>query len=385
LEKHLVYPESHLPGSGENRLMKKVCIDARLWGIDHTGIGRYTENLIAHLPETSDISVSLIVAPENASQPKLAKFKKFIARHHPYSIASQFEMLKLWFQIRPNLIHFTHSSISVLWPGKMVVTFHDLIRHISRGPDTTTRNYTFFRLKYLGYLLVDRIAMLRAGKIIVPAMYWKKELVNRFHIPENKITVTYEGVDPEITRISEKKNFGMVKPFVVYTGNIYPHKNIPVLLNAIKLLKGQVGLALVGARSVFTERAREIINRMQVAEYVHLLGRLTDKELSQLYSRASAFVFPSLIEGFGLTGLEAMAAGLPVIAADASCLPEIYGKAAVYFDPKNPEDLSEKIFRVVSDSRLNKTLSALGLEKVKQYSWSKMASETWNIYQNALL
>jgi glycosyltransferase involved in cell wall biosynthesis len=266
----------------------------------------------------------------------------------------------------------------------MVVTFHDLIRHISKGKDTTTRNYSFYKLKYLGYLLVDRIAMWRAKKIIVPAIYWKNELMVKYHLPGKKIEVTYEGVNSVIKKTSEKKSFGLVKPYVVYTGNLYPHKNIPVLLSAIKLLSGQVSLALVGARSVFTEKAREMINRMQVSDYVHLLGRLTDMEISQLYFQASAFVFPSLIEGFGLTGLEAMAAGLPVIAANASCLPEIYGKAAVYFNPKDPGELADVIFRVVSDNQLNKTLSALGLEKVKQYSWPKMAAETWKVYQNVL-
>jgi len=365
--------------------MKKICIDARLWGIAHTGIGRYTENLIENLPVSSDCSITLIVSPETESQPKLARFRKFIAFKHPYSVFSQFEMLKLWFQIRPDLIHFTHSSIPVFWPGKMVVTFHDLIRHISKGSDTTTKNYAFYRLKYLGYLLVDRIAMWRASGIIVPAQYWKKELIKRFRIPEDKIKVTYEGVDPVFKKTSEKKNFGMKKPFVVYAGNLYPHKNIPVLLNAVKLLGGEVSLALVGARSVFSDRAREMIKRLEVSDFVHLLGRLTDREMSQLYSQASAFVFPSLIEGFGLTGLEAMAAGLPVIAAEASCLPEIYGQAAVYFNPENPRELADVIIRVVSDDSLKKKLSELGLARVKQYSWAKMALETWNIYQKELL
>lgn len=364
--------------------MKKICIDARLWGITHTGIGRYTENLIDHLPKSSGVSIYLIVSPDNILEPKLTRFRKYTAYKHPYAISSQFEMLKLWFQIRPDLTHFTHSSIPVFWPGKIVVTFHDLIRHISSGRETTTKSYAFFKLKYLGYLLVDRIAMWRAARIIVPAFYWKNELVRRFHLPGNKIKVTYESVSGDFKKTGDKKSFGMKKPFVVYTGNLYPHKNIPVLLNAIRLLGGEVSLALVGARSVFTDRAREMINRMQVSDYVHLLGRLTDREISQLYARASAFIFPSVIEGFGLTGLEAMAAGLPVIAANASCLPEIYGKAAVYFDPESPKDLSEKIYRVVFDNRLNKTLSLLGQEKVKQYSWAKMASETWQIYQSVL-
>jgi glycosyltransferase involved in cell wall biosynthesis len=365
--------------------MKKLCIDARMWGIAHTGIGRYVENLIDHLPQSRDVEVSLIVSPDTYREPKLEKYPRYIANKHPYTIASQFEMLRLWFQIRPNLLHVTHSSIPVFWPGRMVVTFHDLIRHISKGRDTTTKNYALYHLKYVGYLVVDRLALLRARKIIVPAMYWKNIIVEKFHLSPDRVVVTYEGVDSAIKKTVTKKNFGMSKPFVVYTGNLYPHKNIPVLLNAVKLLNGEVGLALIGARSVFTEKARLMVQRMGVDKYVHLLGKLTDQELSQVYSQASAFVFPSLIEGFGLTGLEAMAVGLPVIAAYASCLPEIYGQAAEYFDPQSPSDLSEKIIRVVSDPDLRTQLIKNGLAKVKEYSWDKMAAETWSIYHSALL
>ncbi len=364
--------------------MKTICIDARLWGISHTGIGRYVENLIDFLPEDPKVRVVLIVSPADVNEPKLAGFKKFVAGYHPYTLMSQLEMLKLWFQIRPELFHATHSSIPVLWPGRMVVTFHDLIRHLSHGRDSTTKNYSFYKIKYIGYLLVDRIALIRAKKILVPAEFWANEIIHRFGISRSKIQVTYEGVDRHIKITGHGKSFGMPKPFVVYTGNLYPHKNIPVLLNAIRLLNGRVSLALVGARSAFTEKAKEMISRLGVSRQVHLLGKLTDEELSQLYAKASAFVFPSLIEGFGLTGLEAMAVGLPVIAANASCLPEIYGHAAVYFDPANPVDLSQKIIRLVSDRRLNKLFRMKGLEKVKSYSWSEMAEKTWQIYLQEL-
>jgi len=164
-------------------------------------------------------------------------------------------------------------------------------------------------------------------------------------------------------------------PFVVYTGNLYPHKNIKVLIAAVEKLK--LNLAIVCARSVFEYR-------LPKSEFVHYLGRLSDPDLVGIYKQAVAFVFPSLIEGFGLPGLEAMAVGLPVIAADASVLPEIYGDAALFFDPNDPEDLSAKISSVILDSALAKSLVAKGRAQVKKYSWVKMARQTWEIYQHEL-
>lgn len=167
----------------------------------------------------------------------------------------------------------------------------------------------------------------------------------------------------------------MKPPYVIYTGNLYPHKNIPVLIKAVELAK--IDLAIVCARSVFE-------NRLPVSPRVHYLGRLSDGQLVSLYHNAVAFTFPSLIEGFGLPGLEAMAAGLPVIAARASCLPEVYGDAALFFDPHDPVDLADKIKALLIDKKLRQMLIAKGQLQVKKYSWAKMSNETWEIYQSVL-
>ena len=162
---------------------------------------------------------------------------------------------------------------------------------------------------------------------------------------------------------------------IVYTGNLYPHKNIGVLISAVERL--QIKLKIICARSVFEKRLPKYV-------YVEYLGRLSDEEMVKVYKNSQAFVFPSLIEGFGLPGLEAMAVGLPVIAARASCLPEIYEDAALYFDPYDVNDLISQIKSVLSDVNLQKSLTQRGKQQVKKYSWAKMAKETWEIYQNCL-
>lgn len=162
---------------------------------------------------------------------------------------------------------------------------------------------------------------------------------------------------------------------IVYTGNLYPHKNIPILIEAVERLK--INLKIICARGIFEKR-------LPKSKYVEFLGKLTDQEIVEVYKRSQAFVFPSLIEGFGLPGLEAMAVGLPVIAAHASCLPEIYENAALYFDPYDVNDLVEKIKLIINDKNLRQMLIAKGYQQVKKYSWAKMASQTWEIYQNVL-
>lgn len=357
--------------------MKKICIDARFWGIGHTGIGRYVENLIANLPVDNQVEIVLIVHPDQDHEPSLQRYARYVARLHPYSVWSQIEMALLLWEIRPDLLHVPHFTIPVLWFGKTVVTIHDLIKHLSTGPLTTTRTTPVYWFKHLGYLLLVRLAVTRAKKIIVPAKYWKNILVDKFSLDQQKIVVTYEGVGNRFLDVEEDRTYKVPldKPFLVYTGNLYPHKNVPVLISACQKLK--INLAIVCARNVFS-------SRLPKSKYVHFLGRLTDQQLVRLYQQAEAFVFPSLIEGFGLPGLEAMAVKLPVIAADASCLPEIYGAAAIYFDPYSVDELANKITQLLADKNLKDKQVDLGLKQVAKYSWAKMATQTWEIYQTEL-
>ncbi len=176
--------------------MKKICIDARMWGIKHTGIGRYVENLIDNLPG----KVVLIVHPDLKNESKLKVFEKYYAKYHPYSYLAQFEMFWLLLKIKPDLLHVPHFTIPVLWLGKLVVTIHDLIKHLSRGPNTTTRHPLIYWLKYIQYLFIVWFAVHRASHIIVPAIYWKDILIKKYKLNASNISVTYEGVSDSLYR-----------------------------------------------------------------------------------------------------------------------------------------------------------------------------------------
>jgi glycosyltransferase involved in cell wall biosynthesis len=161
-------------------------------------------------------------------------------------------------------------------------------------------------------------------------------------------------------------------------------------LEAIKILNQSpitnhqlpVTLVVVCARNVFSERLRNEIVQKGVQNFVNLVGFIPDDELSILYQEAEAFVFPTLSEGFGLPGLEAMAAGCPVICSDIPVLKEIYQDSAIYFNPLNSFDMVDKIKNFLLDKNLKIKFSRLGLKLVKKYSWNKLARETLAIYQS---
>lgn len=163
--------------------------------------------------------------------------------------------------------------------------------------------------------------------------------------------------------------------YLVYTGNFYPHKNVSLLIQAAQKLK--IKTYLIGKYSTF-------VTRLPVSDYVEFKHTLSDTQIQEYYHHALCFIMPSFLEGFGLPGLEAMAAGTPVIAANSSCLPEIYGNAALYFDPHSLASLISQINLIRSDPDIRTKLISKGHLQAQKYSWITTAKQTWHIYQEEL-
>lgn len=373
----------------------KIVIDARMYGLEHAGIGRYVMNLVNQLEKVDKKNEYFIFLRKEYYRKLKFKnkgFKKVLVDIPHYSFKEQLFLPGILRKIRPDLVHFPHFNVPIFWQGKYIVTIHDLIKHESRGVETTTKPTPIYWLKYLVYQLTVFSAVKRAQKIITPSKWWKKELVKSYHLKPEKIVVTYEGAGefskkkPTVSGPAALKKYGITKPFVIYTGSLYPHKNVLCLVQAVIRLNKQgerLSLVIACARNVFLERFKKEIERMKSLDLVVLAGFVPDGELIALYKEAEAFVTPSLLEGFGLPGLEAMMVGLPVVSSNASCLPEIYGQAALYFDPLNIEDMTEKIERVIRDKKIREKLIKKGFEQVKKYSWQKMAEQTLKIYHES--
>ncbi len=366
----------------------KICLDGRFWGPTHTGLGIYTRELVYELARIdSRNEYFLLLRREMMSEVNLpANFHKVEAEAVAYSLKEQWLLPYLLYKLRPDLVHFPSINVPLFYLGRYVVTIHDLIKHESRGRATTTRQPLVYWLKYLVYRFLFRWVLFFSGKIIVPSESVKAELFRRYRLNPGKIRVTYEA---PVIRPEDHGDLGnLVLPdnFAIYTGNAYPHKNLENLIIAWKEVYRASGVKLIfsSARSVFTRRFTQLIKEHNAGEYLLFLGYLSEAQLVAAYRRARIYVFPSFIEGFGIPGLDAMNSGLPVVCSDIPVLREVYGEAAYYFNPGDRQDISGKVIRVLRDVDLQKKLAARGRERVKRYSWQKMARQTLEIYEDSV-
>lgn len=374
-----------------------IGIDARFFGPGAKGLGRYTQKLIEELEKTDGNNDYLIfLRRENFEeyQPQDPRFKKILADWRWYSLAEQIFFPWQLYRHKIDLMHFAHFNAPLLYRRPFILTVHDLI--LQRWP--TRQNDFLNRVKYfiksLGYKLVIRSALARARRIIVVSQFVKNDVIRSFGVTPERINVIYEGA-PDLAKGKERmansqilEKYGIRKPYLLYVGNAYPHKNLERLADAFKILRdGQYSglqLVLVGGEDYFYKKLKKENCDSRGVCFgggVIFTGFVPDEELRVLYKEADVYVFPSLCEGFGLPPLEAMAQGAPVAAARATCLPEILDQAAHYFDGEETKDMADKIGEVLSDSDLRAKLVAQGFEQIKKYSWRKMAEETVKAYR----
>ena len=178
------------------------------------------------------------------------------------------------------------------------------------------------------------------------------------------------------------------KFYFLYVGNAYPHKNLERLIQTVVLLnkevKDDIGLVIVSARNVFVKRLEAVVCRLSADSWVRILGFVPDEKLTVLYRGAAAFVSPSLSEGFGLPGLEAMKAGTLVLASDIPVFKEVYKENAIYFNPFDLVAIKDAMKAVLQvDPAQRARLIAKSQVFIKRYSWSKMAEETLQVYSAA--
>jgi len=329
-----------------------------------------------------------------------------------YTVAEQFALARALREENPDLVHFPHWNICYFWNGPFVVTIHDLIllEYPTRRASTLGAITYWIKYKIL-FPLILRKAIYKSRKIIVPSNYTKQSILKYFSkVNPEKIEVIYEGAariknqelrnkDYEAnTIISKIGNWKLeIGNYLLYVGNALPHKNLEFLVRVFKKLKqsfvdsdnsdvleflgSRLKLVLVGEPSYFYERLKKYVKSLGLENDIIFTGKISDEELAVLYENARVNVFPSLLEGFGLPPLEAMIAGVPVAAASTSCLPEILGTAALYFDPKNENEATSKIKEILTNQNLRQDLVQKGYEQVKRYDWKNMVEHTLEIYR----
>lgn len=370
----------------------KILIDARMYGLENTGIGKYVMELLTNLTDV-DSSNNYFIILRNKYYKELIfpnNFKKIKGDFRQYSFSEQFLIPKIIREVKPDLVHFPHFNIPLVFGGKYIVTIHDLLMHKQKGFEATTLNPIMYLIKRSAYRLVFDRGVKKAVKIIVPSETVKKELLGYYQIPPEKVSVTLEGVSDLAGSISASQlaeKYKIKKPYFIYTGNAYPHKNLKRLIDALSSLNKErsekVSLVIVSARSFFMVRLEKLIKKLGASPFVKLLGFIPDGELGALYKGSVGFIFPTLSEGFGIPGLDAMQARTLVLCSEIPVLKEIYKDHAIYFNPFDFTSIEmgmEQALDLSSEERESIVSSANDF--VKRYSWHKMAQETLRVYED---
>jgi len=374
----------------------RIGIDARFYGSVGKGLGRYTQKLIENLEKAVAQGPSLqyfvFLRKENFDeyQPKNKNFQKVLADYRWYTFSEQINMPRILNKYNLDLVHFPHFNVPLFYRGKFIITIHDLILIHFPTVRGTTLNPIFYWLKFLAYKIAIWSAIKRAEKIIAVSNFTKKDILKNYKIPKEKIKVTYEacddfretpaGNDEEILR-----RRGIIKPYLLYVGNAYPHKNLEKLILAfgkINKIKKDLHLVLAGREDYFYRRLKKIVKKKNIKNII-FTGFIPDGDLDSVYRNALLYVFPSLYEGFGLPPLEAMSKGTPVISSDHQCMREILEDSAYYFNGRKSDEITKAIIKVLDDEKLREKLTAKGYEQIKKYSWEKMAGETLDAYYHS--
>ena len=361
--------------------VNKIVIDARF--INST-TGRYIERLLYYLQQFDTKNQYVVLIPsadKDYWKPTAENFSVEFCDIKNYSVAEQLKFKKVLDELKPDLVHFGMPQQPIFYKGRTITTFHDLTLLKTYNND---KNWFVFKSKQRIGKTIFKSAAKKSTHIITPTNFTKKDLIKFANIPKSKVTVTYEATDISTTEM-EKIDLPF-KKFILYVGKQSSYKNILRLAEAHQKLLSKhpnLGLVLANQKDKAVQK-NELLFKKLGYKNIYFFGRANNKQLAWLYSHTEAYIFPSLMEGFGLPALEAMSFGAPVISSNATCLPEVYGKAALYFNPSNTDDMAEKINLVLSDNKLRDELSKSGKKQAGKYSWKEMARQTLEVYKKAL-
>lgn len=383
----------------------RIGIDARMYRSSVAGIGRYSQNLIKNLLDLPagkagidrEDEFILFMTDDDYREFKNAKAQMSNAKQNPnvkiqitniahFSVAEQTKFGKIIENEKLDLMHFLNFNYPVRYRGKFIITIHDLTLYFY--PDTAKKSNI---LKRNAFKYVMKSGCQNALKILADSQSTKNDIIKVFKTPSNKIDVIYFAADDktfanidshQIDALKHKYNIN--QPVILCVSQFRPHKNLPSLIEAFDLIKKDLDCKLVflGKPDPKHHRFTSALDNSPNKRDIIMPGFVCDEELAAWYKVATVFCFPSLYEGFGLPGLEAMMAGTAVVSSNTSSLPEIYSDAALYFDPFKIQDIADKLKVAISNEKLRLSLIEKGKIQANKYSWKKTAEETLKIYKS---
>lgn len=358
-----------------------IAIDAR---IINSSTGTYVERLLTYLEKidtSNQYSVLVPTKDKNFWTPTNPNFTVRTVDYANYSFGEQIGFKKYLDALHPDLVHFCMPQQPILYRGKKVTTIHDLTLLKTWNSD---KNWLIFHIKQLVGRFVFHHVIRSNEALITDSDYSRQDIINFDNAASDKTTTVYLSADINPQAL-EAYQLPFDK-FILYVGAQSDYKNIPRLAAAHQKLLAQhpdLGLVLVGKKGTLIKRNESTFEDLGYKNIV-FSGFISDAQRDWLYTNCQAYIFPSLMEGFGLPGLEAMGYGAPVVSSNATCLPEVYGDAALYFDPKDIDDMAHAIDRVLSDQDLRNQLIEKGHQQRAKYSWQRMAEQTHAVYLSTL-
>ncbi len=364
----------------------KIAFDLRRIG--NPGIGRYMKCLAEAVTAQAPENEYLLILPSDGDDLVNAPgAQRICSPLKYYSLREQVELPRILRRHKVDLLHSPHFLLPLLRPCPAVATIHDVI-YLACPQDLPSRAG---RLYYRA--MMNACARL-ATRIITDSKHSKSEIVSYLRADPERVDVIYPGVDPGFAPVADalqlaavRSRFGIHREFILCVGIYKLRKNHAGLLRAFQrlLVSGvQAQLVVAGPMAEGEAALCRLAAELGVAERVVFTGFVTDAELRALYSAARVCVAPSLYEGFGFTVLEAMACGAPVVCSRATSLPEVAGKAVLYFDPHDPGEMASQLLRVFSDDALRASLIEQGQQNLQRFNWAETARLTLAVYHQVL-
>ena len=359
--------------------MRRIALDLRMLVEPPDGISRYSLELLRRLPTLMPDDDIFAVGDPIGVRGHVAAARVLRSRTTSISAAEQLELPWILRRGRVDLFHATLFVAPLLGRRPYVLTLHDM-------------NYLelpqlYGRHRQLYFQTAVRLFAWRARAIVTVSEFSKREIERHLGISAERIEVVPNGVDERFRPMGEKaiaavrQRWGLPQDFLLYVGSYAPHKNVPFLLRAFARIKDAPSLVLCGRNP---ESIRGEIARLGLHGRAFAIPGQGDDALPALYSGATAFIFPSLYEGFGLPPLEAMACGTPTIVSDAASLPEVTGGAALTFPVDDEDALGDRIREIIGSSGLRERLSQSGRARAAQFRWEACAARMAEIYRRAL-
>ncbi|MEW6359809.1 MAG: glycosyltransferase family 1 protein [Planctomycetota bacterium] len=370
----------------------RIGLDALLLGRFDSGVEIYLRSLIRALARADSENEYIIYLTRDADPPDTEGNPRFTLRRAPFRSGRRLARI-LWEQVcLPRIIrrdgldvfHAPGYVMPLLCPAPTVATIHDVI--------ALTRPELCKRSNAAHYRLLMPPTIRKARKVVASSEATKDAICSVVDVDPKKIEVVHPGVDAEFFGGQSpsdpvRRKYDLPDRYILFVGNIEPKKNLPVLFAAYDFLrrerKVRVPLVVVGKRGWQCGPVFEAVRRLRLEEHVLFRGYATREDLPAIYRMADVFVFPSIVEGFGLPILEAMAAGAPVVASTSLAVLDAAGEAALTVPPDNARLLAVAIHKVLTNTFLRAALSERGRERVKQFSWRGVAERMIEIYQEA--